>query len=323
MKSYNIVTETLVHVANIDDVINMAIVPTFPKSLLISDSGKKLVQCDLRQLQTRTKATVCLNTGLDAIELNQSDKCSDRWRFIRLFDNTERDEDISEPIAIAATQTQIIIWRYNIKLKQFQAIHSLDTAEPVQSIYFTSKLSAIVSSNKFFEIDLMNLNQNRLEYEEFCDECDASLVHTLASKPIESFGINNSEYLLCFKDFGVFVDEYGRRSRSNDLKWLKNPPTAFAYRAPILFIFSKDGVQMIRIRKAYDDDHGMDEKLLETFISIKDPRFGTNCGKYGVYTLTGHEGAVAQHVMRIDGTKALRNALTDSLETVLSSDFDY
>lgn len=74
---------------------------------------------------------------------------------------------------------------------------------------FTSKLSAIVSSKKFFEIDLMNLSQN---------ECDKTLAHTYKSKPFNSFGINGYEYLLCFEDFGVFVDEYGRRSRSNDIK---------------------------------------------------------------------------------------------------------
>lgn len=325
------------HVANIDNVINIAVVPTFPKSLLISDNGKKLLQCDYRQLQTRTNATVCLNTGLDFIELTLSDKridnSYDQWRFVKIYDNVERDEDIPEPIAIAATQTQIVIWRYNVNYKKFQAIHSLDTAEPVQSVNFTSKLTAIVSSNKFFEIDLASLAQNRLEYEEFCDESDESLIQTFASSPLDSFDINDYEYLLCYKDFGIFVDEYGRRSRSNDIKWLHNSPTAFAYRAPILFVFSQMGIQMIRIKKQFnndtdtDDEQCADEKSLQTFINATNVRFGTKCGKYGVYALTSPNHTsnrmAAQHVIRVDGTKALRNALNDSLETILSSDTDY
>lgn len=302
--------------------------------MLISDNGKKLLQCDYRQLETRTKASVCLNTGLEYIELNMADKrielSYDQWRFIRIFDNTDRDEVITEPIAIAGTQTQIIIWRFNINYKRFQAIHSLDTAQPVQSVYFTSKLSAIVSSNKFFEIDLMSLNHNRLEYEEFCDECDGSLAHTLNTKPLDSFGINRFEYLLCFRDLGVFVDEYGRRSRSIDLKWLKSTAIAFAYRPPILFVFSKEGVQLIRINKSISndtetDDERNNEEMLQTFIDANDARFGTKCGKYGVYALASTQKTNqtdAQHIIRIDGIKALRNALTDSLETILSSDID-
>lgn len=334
IKAFNVDTEKLIHVANIDNVTSIATVPTFPKSLLISDNGKNLLQCDLRQLETRAKAAVCLNTSLESIELNISDRrmetTYDQWRFVRIFDNTERNEDITEPIAIVATQTQIIIWRYNVKFQRFQAIHFLDTAEPVQSIYFTSKLSAIVSSNKFFEIDLMNLSQNRLEYEEFCDECDDTLAHTYKSKPLNCFGINGYEYLLCYNDFGVFVDEYGRRSRSNDIKWLKDSPTpSFCYQAPILFVFSEEGVQMIRIKKTTEnDDEQIEEKMLQTFFSAKNAKFGTTFGKYGVYALTSSSNvesgnrAVAQQVIQIDGIKALRNALTDSLDTIVSSEID-
>lgn len=299
--------------------------------MLICDNGRNLLQCDLRQLETRAKAAVCLNTSLEFIKLDISDKRTemtyDEWRFVRIFDKD------TEPIAIAATQTQIIIWRYNVKYQRFEAIHFLDTEEPVQSIYFTSKLSAIVSSNKFFEIDLMNLYQNRLEYEEFCDECDETLAHTYKSKPLNSFGINGYEYLLCFKDFGVFVDEYGRRSRSNDIKWLNSSATEFAYQAPILFVFSEEGIQMIRVKKITEndsdnDDEQIEEKMLQTFISAKNARFGTTFGKYGVYALTSSSNvqesdrAVAQQVIQIDGTKSLRNALTDSLDTVMSSGID-
>lgn len=314
----------------------MAIVPTFPKSLLIIENGKKLVQCDYRQLQTRAKANVCLNTGLECIELNSPNNHTDttynQWRFVKMFDNVEYNDELSEPIAIAATQSQIVIWRYNVNQKRFQAIQSLDTAEPVQSIYFTLRMTAIVSSNKFFEIDLMSLSRGELEYEEFSDYNDKSLDRVHESKPLHCFGINEYEYLLCFKDFGVFVDEYGRRSRTNDIEWMKMPPTAFAYRAPILYVFSQEGVQMIRINRSSNDDPEADDeqndvqKIVQTFIDANHAQYGTTCGKYGIFAISnssGSDGEVAvQHIIRIDGVKALRTVLTDSLETILSSEIE-
>lgn len=319
--------------ANIDDVIDIAIVPTFPKSFLISSNGKQLLQCDLRHLQTRSKASVCLNTGLDFIELDLpfvKANSHDFWRFVKIFDNTDRNQEISDPIAIAATQTQIVILRYDIENKYFKAVRSLDTAKPVQSIYFTP-CTAIVSSDKFFEIDLQSLKP-----EEFLDESDQSVLHALASKPMHTFAINQEEFLLCFKEFGIYVDEFGRRTRPNDVKWMRIP-TEFEYRAPILFIASDDGVQMMRIHKSFTnelDEESNDEKLLQTFISANNVRLAAHAGKYGVLALTSTEStipsttsrstyAVAQQLVRFDGTKALRNALSDSIETILSSDTDY
>lgn len=312
----------------------MAIVPTFPKSLLIAQDGKKLVQCDYRQLQTRAKASVCLNTGIEFIELNSSNNRNntpyDQWRFVKMFDNIEYNDELSEPIAIAATQSQIVIWRYNVNQNHFQAIQSLDTAEPVQSVYFTLRMTAIVSSNKFFEIDLMSLSQGQLEYEEFCDYDDESLDQAHQSKPLNCFGINEYEYLLCFKDFGVFVDEYGRRSRPNDIEWMKHPPTTFAYRAPILYVFSSEGVQMIRIKRSSTDDPEADDepndlqKIVQKFIDVNHAQYGTICGKYGIFAISNSSesdgGARPQQIVRIDGVKALRTVLTDSLETILSSE---
>lgn len=313
----------------------MAIVPTFPKSLLITENGKKLVQCDYRQLQTRAMANVCLNTGLELIDLNspnnRTDTTYDQWRFVKMFDNIEYNDELSEPIAIAATQSQIVIWRYNVNQKRFQAIQSLDTAEPVQSVYFTSRMTAIVSSNKFFEIDLMSLGRGELEYEEFCDYDDESLDQAHETKPLNCFGINEYEYLLCFKDFGVFVDEYGRRSRPNDIEWMKHPPTTFAYRAPILYAFSQEGVQMIRIKRSSnpddpeaDDEQNDVQKIVQKFIDVNHAQYGTTCGKYGIFAISNTSssdgGAGVQHIVRIDGVKALRTVLTDSLETILSSE---
>lgn len=315
----------MVHIANINDIINIAVEPTFPKAILISENGKQLLQCDLRHLETRAKASVCLNTGLDYLELDlpfvkHTSHTNDSWRFVNIFNNTERDQEVTDPIAIAATHTQIVILRYDVDNNHFKAIRSLDTATPVQSVYFTP-FTAIVSSDKFFEIDL-----NTLISEEFLDLSDKSLLHTLGSRPFNTFPVNTQEYLMCFKDFGIFVNEFGCRTRPTELTWSSGVPTAFVYRAPILFIFSEDGIQLIRIHKSYTnelnndetDDDQNEQPLLQTSINLKHSRFGANCEKYGVYTISKMDNGT-QQIVRIDGTKALRNCERfDSMETILS-----
>lgn len=320
----------MIHIANIIDIVDIAIVPTFPKSILISENGEQLLQCDVRHLQTRARASVCLNTGLDYLELDlpfvkRNAHTNDSWRFVKIFDNAERDQEITEPIAIAATHTQIVILRYDTGNNHFKAIRSLDTATPVQSVYFTA-FTAIVSSDKFFEIDL-----NTLISEEFLDLSDKSLLHTLGSRPFNTFQINSQEYLMCFKDFGIFVNEFGCRTRPTELKWSKGIPTAIVYRAPILFIFSEDGIQLMRIHKSYTnelnndetDDDRNDQPLLQTYIHLKYSRFGSNYGKYGVYTLSKIDNGI-QQIVQIDGTKALRNCdRFDSMETILSEQIGF
>lgn len=300
----------MIHIANIANVTGIAIAKTFPKSVLISDNGEKLLQCDLRHLETRANATVCLNTGIDYIELNfpfmKERIYSEMWRFVKIFDNVDRVQEISEPTAIAATQTQIVILRYDVEDKHFKAIRSLDTAIPVQSVYFTP-FTAIVSSDKFFEIDL-----NTLISEEFLDMSDARLSFTMNSSPMNTFQVNPQEYLMCFKAFGIFVNEFGCLTRPMELKWLEQLPKAFAFRAPILYIFTEDGIQFLRIHDSYPSilgDHnndGVPSEKTVSFLTTKNAKFGANCEKCGIYVISEiNIDSKARQIVHIDGAKAL------------------
>lgn len=320
LKAFNIQNNKLLHIANIVNVIGIAIAKTFPKSILISENGKKLLQCDLKHLETRANATVCLNTGIDYIELNlpfvKEHVHGEMWRFVKIFDNMDREQEISEPTAIAATQTQIIILRYDIENKHFKAIRSLDTAIPVQSVYFTP-FTAIVSSDKFFEIDL-----NTLISEEFLDMSDGRLSSTLNASPMNTFQVNPQEYLMCFKEFGIFVNEYGCLTRSMEVKWSEQCPNAFAYRAPVLYIFSEDGIQFLRIDNSYpnvpDNDDGDRSGKTISCLTIKNAQFGANCEKSGIYIMSEiNSDSKTQQIVRIDGAKALDiGNRFDSVETL-------
>lgn len=334
LKSFNVSTHKMIHIANINTVVDIAIAPAFPKSILISENGKQLLQCDLEHLKTRAKASVCLNTGLDYLTLDlpfvqPTPLNTDCWRFVKIFDNNERAQEI-KPIAIAATHSQIVILQYDVDNKHFKAVRSLDTATPVKSVYFTP-YTAIVSSDKFFEIDL-----DTLVSEEFLDSSDKSLLHTLKSKPFNTFSINSQEYLMCFNDFGIFVNEFGCRTRPTELKW-SNIPNGFVYRAPILYIFSEAGIQLMRIHKSYtnqlncddtdddneDDDERNGQSRLQQFIDVKYTEFGANCEKYGIYTISKCDTGGKQ-IIRIDGIKVLRACdRFDSMETILSENIGF
>lgn len=287
--------------------------------MLITGNGKQLLQCELRHLQTRSQATVCINPNLDCIELDlpfTNSSTHDYWQFAKIYYNVRNEAENSEALAIVGTQSRIIILRYDVKKKCFRAIRSLDTATEVASVLFTQH-TAIVSSDKFFEIDL-----STFEAEEFLDLSDKSLLHTLKVQPMEAFKINSQELLLCFNDFGIFVDEYGCRSRPDDIKWLRKP-SGFMYRDNILFIASRDSVQIMRIHRSHSneleakDSDGTDH-CLQTSINLNMPQFLASAGKYGVFTLVRSENG-HNEVLIIDGTKVLRSILSNSMETICSS----
>ncbi|XP_062399500.1 citron Rho-interacting kinase [Sardina pilchardus] len=138
----------------------------------------------------------------------------------------------------AAMPNKVTILRYNDNLSKFCIRKEIETLEPCSCILFTS-YSIIIGTNKFYEIEM-----KQYVLEEFLDKNDLSLASAVFAASAHSFPISimqvssapqKEEYLLCFHEFGVFVDSYGRRSRSDDLKWSR-APLAFAFREPYLFV---------------------------------------------------------------------------------------
>lgn len=61
--------------------------------------------------------------------------------------------------------------------------------------------------------------------------------------------VSEKEYLLIFQKFGVYVDAYGKRSRSNELMFPATP-TAFAFAAPYLSIYTPSHVDVFNVSTA-------------------------------------------------------------------------
>ncbi|KAL2092757.1 hypothetical protein ACEWY4_012555 [Coilia grayii] len=138
----------------------------------------------------------------------------------------------------AAMPNKVTILRYNDNLSKFCIRKEIETLEPCSCIHFTS-YSIIIGTNKFYEIEM-----KQYVLEDFLDKNDLSLASAMFAASAHSFPIaimqvsstpQKEEYLLCFHEFGLFVDSYGRRSRPDDLKWTR-APLAFAFREPYLFV---------------------------------------------------------------------------------------
>ncbi|XP_038648032.1 citron Rho-interacting kinase isoform X3 [Scyliorhinus canicula] len=156
----------------------------------------------------------------------------------------------SGPCICAAMPNKVCILRYNDGLDNFAIRKEIETSEPCSCIQFTG-YSIIIGTNRFYEIEMKHYT-----LEEFLDRNDMTLASAIFaassySFPIAIAQVNTSgqkdEFLLCFHEFGVIVDSYGRRSRTDDLKW-RRLPLAFAYREPYLFVTHINSVEVIEIQ---------------------------------------------------------------------------
>lgn len=338
--SFHQQTKQLVHIAGIGCVNYIALNANMAKCILVGDQGRHLFLVDLRHLQSRAQASAHLKPKLDytTLELPFANRVStERWHYVVMNGVGACGGGVngastkgSDAHIIACTSSRIVILRFDIGQNRVKPVCALDTAKPVTCILFTAH-SAIVASDKFFEIDLQTL-----QAEELLDESDMSSIEArTACHPMALFKINSQEFLLCFEEFGIFVDTYGDRSRPDNVNWA-NPPTGFIYRDPLLFVSYRNMIEVVRINKSYTNeqkqrrqlDMMMDDEVAATnetrsFITLNSPKLMSDSGQLGVFVLTkalgSGGGECGVELVAIDGVKSLKSFMSNSLETLLSS----
>ncbi|KAL9906405.1 citron rho-interacting kinase sticky isoform 1-T1 [Glossina fuscipes fuscipes] len=319
--AYHVKQQHLVHIAGIDAVSCIAISAPLAKAILVSSHGESLYQCDLRHLQSRSQANACLKPALEAsiLDLSFDNRgTAEKWQLIQVSEETEQPLDT---VAIAATSSRIVILKYDVKQQKFKPVQALDTATSVSSILFT-RHTAIVSSDKFFEIDLSTYGA-----EEFVDIADQSLSHSSTCQPVVALRISKQEFLLCFMECGVFVDEYGCRSRPYDINW-GYTPTGFLYRAPFLYVAHFQSVQIMRVHRSYSkemsdkyinaDTNDAVHELKKIHLSFYMPTLLCNSGKHNIYMLAKQKEIGAQEIYHLDALQAFKLQYNGSQDTVSS-----
>lgn len=146
-----------------------------------------------------------------------------------------------------ATAKQLLILEYYYESNEFLPVRILDTAQPTSCMLFTEH-SLIVGADKFFEVDL-----SLFQAEEFLDASDLNLkpalkCHKLGSFPVSIVQVsqNPREYLLTFNEFSIFVDEYGRSSREQEIK-NQHLPLAVVLLTNYLYVVQFAAVEILKI----------------------------------------------------------------------------
>ncbi|KAH8301117.1 hypothetical protein KR018_001886 [Drosophila ironensis] len=324
--AYHLDAQRLVHITGIESVSCMSICTRLAKAIMVGTVGEKLYQCDYRQLESRCQSSSALHKPVletSAIELPLANRTSsEKWKLVLISNEAENALD---SVAIAATSTRIVILKYDLKLHMFKPVRALDTATPVSSIFFT-RHSAIVSSDKFYEIDLDNYAA-----EEFMDLSDKTMQNTAKCQPIAAVRISRQEYLLCFAECGVFVDEFGCRSRPYDLNWVY-APTGFVYREPFLFIAHYQSVQIVRLHRSFSKELANNENGDNASQTSESPELQRVHLPHYMSTLLANSGDVnlyaiaidqrpcdgSQKIYLLDTLQAFKQKFNVSMETISS-----
>lgn len=319
-------------------VTHLTVCPLLAKCLLICDGGRQLCVTELRHLQSRAQAATCLRPKLDVQTIDvpfvNRQTTTERWHHVSIYTppstNTTGSTSSSSSSApldahvIACNSSRLVILRFDSSLGRFKAVCALDTARPVSGVLFT-RHSAIVASDKFFEIDLKSF-----QGEEFLDESDGTCIEArTVCRPHSVFQVNSQELLLCFAEFGVFVDTFGNRSRPENVSWASEP-TAFVFRDPLLFVSYRNMVEVVRINKSYRNyveqrsaDGGAKATTVRSYITLAEPQLVGDSGAHGAYVLaqvTGTTGGSrGGELLLVNGIRSLKTTASNSTETLLSS----
>ncbi|KAF5929243.1 hypothetical protein HPG69_019264 [Diceros bicornis minor] len=217
----NVLKNSLTHVPGIGAVFQIYIIKDLEKLLMIAGEERALCLVDVKKVK-QSLAQSHLPAQPDI-----SPNIFEAVKGCHLFAAGKIENGLC---ICAAMPSKVVILRYNENLSKYCIRKEIETSEPCSCIHFTN-YSILIGTNKFYEIDM-----KQYTLEEFLDKNDHSLAPAVFAASSSSFPVSiaqvnsagqREEYLLCLHEFGVFVDSYGRRSRTDDLKWSRLP-LAFA-----------------------------------------------------------------------------------------------
>ncbi|KAM4709498.1 citron Rho-interacting kinase [Discoglossus pictus] len=256
----NVLKNSLTHIPGVGAVFQVHIVKELEKLLLIAGEERALCLIDVKKVKQSLAQSHLPAQPEISLTVFEAVKGCHLFAAGKVKPGEERalptagflsPFNIENGLCIcAAMPNKVVILRYNESLNKFCIRKEIETSEPCSCIYFTG-YSIIIGTNKFYEIEM-----KQYTLEEFLDKNDHSLASAIFASSSNSFPIaimqvnstgQREEYLLCFHEFGVFVDSYGRRSRTEDLKWSRLP-LAFAYRDPYLFVTHFNSLEVIEIQ---------------------------------------------------------------------------
>ncbi|KAL6430432.1 hypothetical protein ACFW04_007807 [Cataglyphis niger] len=302
-------SQTLTTIRGVKQIHQLSLHHHLDLALMIAGEYRELVYCNLRLLKNNALAADCSKPAINTKSvLSTSDSC-------HLY-------QLQGEILCAAIASHVILfkWRIEEDSGKFVGLRELETQEPCSCVTFTSNL-LIIGCHKFFQIDLQTYS-----VDEFPEEDNSSIkaAVTGAAKlgifPVCVLNISNTrgtaELLLCYNEFGVFVNENGRRTRTVDPVW-NHLPFAFAFCNPYLFIIHFSSVEIVKLdAEAYNSPDKSPERML---IELSSPRYLGTAGSKGIYVATINSYL---ELLKIDGfsNMSMSNGSLTSLDTLAQED---
>ncbi|NXG16080.1 CTRO kinase, partial [Grallaria varia] len=236
----NVLKNSLTHIPGMGAVFQIHLIKDLEKLLMIAGEERALCLVDIKKVkQSLAQSHLPAQPDLSPNIFEAVKGC-------HLFAAGKVENTLC---ICAAMPNKVVVLRYE-SLSKFCIRKEIETSEPCSCIHLTT-YSIIIGTNKFYEIEM-----KQYTLEEFLDKNDHTLASAVFAASTNSFPVSiiqvnpagqREEYLLCFHEFGVFVDSYGRRSRTDDLKW-NRLPLAFAYREPYLFVTHFNSLEVIEIQ---------------------------------------------------------------------------
>ncbi|XP_055861655.1 citron Rho-interacting kinase-like isoform X2 [Biomphalaria glabrata] len=219
---------------------------------------------------------------------------------------------------VVGTPTKLFLMKYNPSLAMYCVRKEFPSSEPCSCVCIADNY-AIVGTERFYKI---NLEHPSLL--DFVDRQDSSLAFAAfgaanhQSYPLAVVRVSPEnaplEFLLCFHEFGVFVDHHGQRSRATDVKW-SGLPMAFAYVEPFLYVTYTSTVHatVIPTDKAR-------AKGRQTVIDIQSPRYlgpapGHGCVYIGSSSTTSSTSCNVTEIISIRGQEDFSTEDSDKENT--------
>ncbi|KAJ8286440.1 hypothetical protein GJAV_G00039280 [Gymnothorax javanicus] len=274
----NVIKNSLLHLPGLGSVFQIQILKDHGCLLMITGGERALCMIEIKKVKQ------CLaQSHLPA----QSELCPFIFETVKGCHLFTAGKIEGGACICAALHNKVIILRYNDTLNKFCIRKEIETSEPCSCIHFTG-YSIIIGTNKFYQIEM-----KQYMLEEFLDKGDVTLASAVFAAATHSFPISimqvnsapqKDEYMLCFHEFGVFVDAYGRRSRSEDIKWSRLP-LSFAYREPYLFVTYFNSLDIIEIQP-----HGALGPPAHIHLDVPNPRYlGPAISSGAVYLASSYQ----------------------------------
>ncbi|CAI2349748.1 unnamed protein product [Caenorhabditis sp. 36 PRJEB53466] len=148
---------------------------------------------------------------------------------------------------LIADDTHLHIRKYNATRDVFSHFAKLEVPEPVTFIE-SSPQGVLFASDTFYHVPFDHQSSTSAR---------ALMPARRSDYPISAHFIGGSEVLLCYQNYGVFVNLEGRQTRRETIEWEKMP-LEFTFLAPYLYIVHDDSIEILEIA----ENTGADSKTV-------------------------------------------------------------